>query len=416
MSTPTDTATALATAYKSTLAQLSHLLAFQHRIQQQGATHYAASVGPPRDLVNRVNHEAAHFDQLCADLEARILRAIAVLERDARKAAGLPNPVAPSPLPAPLPAAPLSNPVPPSNSPSIDLTLPGADAEDDGAPLPFSLPISTAGKGAQPAATGAAGGAMELDLTLSPSPPPSTSRPATAAGGGAGAAEAPLPFQLPVSTSSSSTPSAATAAPPLADPAGRGGGDDDLNALLSSLNMPPFDPSSSLSSSLASSIPPSAVPAPLPALATQPDFSTPEGLMAFLSSSTSSNASAPPVPVSAQQAAQPSLDFSALGLSSAPSAHPLAAAAAAPQPDLNNLGLGSLDFSALLSSSSSVTSSAPPPLADVGGGVADFDFSSLTNDPTGGLGEFDFASAAFGGGGGGESGAADLDELLRNLG
>lgn len=96
MSTATDTSAALETAYKvrpalpapvavpahplllqSTLAQLSHLLAFQHRIQQQGATHYAATVGPPRDLVNRVHTEAARFDQLGADLETRIVRSFA---------------------------------------------------------------------------------------------------------------------------------------------------------------------------------------------------------------------------------------------------------------------------------------------------------------------------------------------------
>ncbi|GAA5864556.1 hypothetical protein JCM1840_000542 [Sporobolomyces johnsonii] len=114
---------------------------------------------PPSQLTacpKRLKAKVERFDAVCATVEQRVLRAIAVLERDARKAAGI------SPLPAPSPSS-VVPPPPPANS-SLFSTEP--------APPP-TLPAQTEAPPPLPPASSATENLpMELDLTLSPSPPP----------------------------------------------------------------------------------------------------------------------------------------------------------------------------------------------------------------------------------------------------
>ncbi|GAA5859373.1 hypothetical protein JCM1840_004585 [Sporobolomyces johnsonii] len=218
MATASTTKAALDASLKSTLLQLSKILSFQAQLQQHGAAQYATHA--PSQLTAHLKAEVERFDAVCAAVEQRVLRAIAVLERDARKAAGI------SPLPAPSPSS-VVPPPPPADS-SLFSTEPAA---------PPALPAQTeAPPPIPPASSATANLPMELDLTLSPSPPPAAepAPPATE----------PLPFALPT-TSTSTT---GVAAAPLPS--------EDLNALLSSLNMPPFDASlSSLPSSSTSATP-----------------------------------------------------------------------------------------------------------------------------------------------------------------
>ncbi|GAA5972861.1 hypothetical protein JCM21900_003326 [Sporobolomyces salmonicolor] len=210
MATAPTTKAALDASLKNTLLQLSKILSFQAQLQQYGATQYADQA--PSQLTAQLKAEVGRFDALCAAVEQRVLHAIAVLERDARKAAGI------SPLPAPSPSSVF--PPPPPADPSLFSTEPAVP------PVPPALPAQTvAAPPAPPASSAATSLPMELDLTLSPSPPPATEPVPPAIES--------LPFALP--TTSSITASTAAAAAPLPS--------EDLTALLSSLNMPPFDAS-----------------------------------------------------------------------------------------------------------------------------------------------------------------------------
>ncbi|GAA5858872.1 hypothetical protein JCM8547_007137 [Rhodosporidiobolus lusitaniae] len=393
MSSSSAVQTQLESAYKSTLAQLARVLAFQGRLQQQGGAGYVTQ--PPRQLTEQLHAEAAKFDAVCEHVEQRVLRALAVLERDARKAAGIsPLPVpasAPPPQPPAQPAAPIEPVAQPATNNSLDLT--------SSPPLPFSLPVSTASSAPLPSAVAPAHSApMELDLTLSPSPPPSAAKKAATTD------DAPLPFQLPVSTASSSSnspfaaPSSAPAQPP--PPAAAPGlpGDEDIHALLSSLNMPPFDLASSTSSSVAA---PASTAASAsianPSASALPDLSM-EDLAALLNTTTSSAPPPPPAPASAP------LDLFGLGPSSSMPSDPTGGSG----------GIGAFDYTSLLSSSGGVGGDATGAGAGAGAGggggvpdLSDLDFSGL------GAGGFDMSQFATGMG---AEGQPSLDELLKNLG
>ncbi|BGP42346.1 hypothetical protein JCM10450v2_006439 [Rhodotorula kratochvilovae] len=359
MSTQHPIQTALEASHKATLLQLSRVLAFQARLQQQGATQYAPSA--PKQLTQPLEAEAANFASICDQLEQRVLRAIAVLERDARKAAGIsPLPAAPSPLAAPPP-------------PAVELAQP--PAED--APLPFALPPSTATS--TPAASAAPPTQpMQLDLTLSPSPPPTT---------GAGTGDATMPFQLPGSTLSGS--SGGRGGPVMLDltgddpvaPSGTSAGvgdaaaSDDINALLASLNMPPFGLASSTSSSAAAAAPAPAASAP----GAFPDLSL-DALNALMAGTSSAPPPSSGPPANAQAGASAGLD--ALGLSLDPATS-------------SSSGFPALDLSSF----------------GAAGGAGDGGF--------GALGEMDFTSFAAvpaSSGGGAGAGDASLEELLKSLG
>ncbi|GAA6009131.1 uncharacterized protein JCM10292_005331 [Rhodotorula paludigena] len=378
MSASHETKQALESSLKATLVQLSRIVAFQARLQQQGAAQYAPPA--PRHLTEQLRGEAANFEAICDALEKRALRAIAVLERDARKAAGI------SPLPVPSPAP----------APAADST-----ADDDGA-LPFALPPSTASASTVPSASKA----VQLDLTLSPSPPPAASTSAP----GDDVLDAPLPFQLPPSTATSTSAPPAASAPLASDPAPipsfdfGSGSSEDINALLASLNMPPFS-----------------VGEPEPGTAAQADTTMPDlsldALNNLLGSTSASTSAAPPAggssgldslglsfpsPALGATASLPTAFSAAPPAFTAVSAPPLAGA----ETDFSSIDFTSLGLPADFGASLSSASVPPPqPAAAAAGGGGDVDMS--------GLGEFDFAALM-----GGEAAGADagLDELLKSLG
>ncbi|GAA6053302.1 hypothetical protein JCM3770_006674 [Rhodotorula araucariae] len=276
-----STQTALEASLKATRVQLSRILAFQAKLQHHGALDYAHAL--PSQLARPLDAEAATFASICDQLERRVLRAIAVLERDARRAAGVsPLPAAPSPLAAPPPAA----------------LAPLSVTADATAPPPAPL---------------------QLDLTLSPSPPPT----------------AGLPFQLPASavstalgaqaqtamldlTGDDSVASSTTGIAAVDADAGAGADpNDDINALLASLNMPPFDLSSASSAAgpPGPSVPAASAPGTAPPGAF-PDLSL-DALNALMAGTTAPAAAAAPAtgrsPSSAPAGTGAGLD--ALGLS-----------------------------------------------------------------------------------------------------
>ncbi|GAA5987940.1 hypothetical protein JCM5350_006781 [Sporobolomyces pararoseus] len=224
----------LEASYKSTRLQLSRILAFKAHLQQHGAAQYGRT---PQTMVVALKGEMDKFDQICEELEKRVMRAIATLERDAKKTSTtLPLSTSSAPIESILPSVePASSAVPTSITSASQPSGPETITLDDEPDLVPSV--------AQP---------MQLDLTLSPTPPPphpSIPQPPPD----------PAPFALPTSTNesssssglnnaSSSSSTTTTNPPPLptttseAAPATS----DDLNALLSSLNMPPFDPNAFL--------------------------------------------------------------------------------------------------------------------------------------------------------------------------
>ncbi|BGO93828.1 hypothetical protein NBRC10512_004617 [Rhodotorula toruloides] len=349
----------LESALKATLARLSHILAFQARLQQQGTAQYAPPA--PIQLAEQLKVDVARFDQVCDDVERKLLRAIAVIERDVRKATG----ASPPPVPSP-------------EQPTVKAE-PGAEAI-----LPFGLPSSLTEPAA--AAVPAAAG-MSIDLTNSPSPT-STS----------------LPFQLPGTATPASVLTSNSNPIPTAqtNTAAESVAGDDLNALLSSLNVPPFggiDPSADLTSTSN---------APDTAFVTNsafPDLSL-EALDSLLSGSAAaaSGTSAPPASASVPtDLSSLGLDFASV-LSAPPLSGPTAAPAASSAPSLD---LGSFDFSSL-----GLAGSAEPAASSGAGGAGGLGGLDLT-----GLGDLDFGSfGTEGGGQDGGTGAVDLDELLKSLG
>ncbi|BGP34261.1 hypothetical protein JCM10296v2_006076 [Rhodotorula toruloides] len=346
----------LESALKATLLRLSHILAFQARLQQQGTAQYAPPA--PRQLTEQLKLDVAKFDAVCDEVERKLLRAIAVIERDVRKATGASPPPVPSPEQATVKAEP------------------GGEAV-----LPFVLPSSTTDT---PTAAGAAAAGMSIDLTNSPSPTSPS-----------------LPFQLPgtatpadPSTSNpNSTPHAATTA------ASESAAADDLNALLSSLNVPPFGGIDSSADPTPTSNAPDTFFATNSAF---PDLSL-EALDSLLSGS-SATGSAAPLASSSLPADLSSLGLDFLSMSSAP---PPPSATAAPASSAPSLDLGSLDFSSL-----GLAVSAEPAASSGAGGVGGLGGLDLT-----GLGDLDFGSFGTAGGGqDGGTGAVDLDELLKSLG
>jgi len=390
---------------QATLLDLSRILAFQARLQQHGVAQYALAV--PKHLTQALQGDAAQFAAICDRLEHRVVRpllprsrpercltlthpqlkAIATLERDARRAAGLSpaRPTSPAPADPPAPVEPAA-PGPAAATAAVD--------EDD-VKLPFSLPASSA---SAPTATTAppSAAAMQLDLTLSPSPPPAAPSTTTT--------DSTLPFQLPGSSTLPPSSSAMMldltgddAAPaPVPPPAGGGaldlGGADanaDLNALLASLNMPPFDSSASLpGASAAPSL--STAPPPAPPSTAFPALSL-DALNALLAGS------APPAASTAPAASQPSA-LDSLGLSLAPPAPSTVSAA----PDLSSLDFSASSFGAFGGDAAGAGPGAAGGAAGGGGGA--------------GLGDgFDFTSFAAAPSAGG-AGDASLEELLRSLG
>ncbi|KAJ8293171.1 hypothetical protein OF846_003864 [Rhodotorula toruloides] len=334
----------LESALKATLARLSHILAFQARLQQQGTAQYAPPA--PIQLAEQLKVDVARFDQVCDDVERKLLRAIAVIERDVRKATG----ASPPPVPSP-------------EQPTVKAE-PGAEAI-----LPFGLPSSLTEPAA--AAVPAAAG-MSIDLTNSPSPT-STS----------------LPFQLPGTATPASVLTSNSNPIPTAqtNTAAESVAGDDLNALLSSLNVPPFggiDPSADLTSTSN---------APDTAFVTNsafPDLSL-EALDSLLSGSAAaaSGTSAPPASASVPtDLSSLGLDFASV-LSAPPLSGPTAAPAASSAPSLD---LGSFDFSSL-----GLAGSAEPAASSGAGGAGGLGGLDLT-----GLGDLDFGS--FGTEGGGQDG------------
>ncbi|GAA5930622.1 hypothetical protein JCM3775_003826 [Rhodotorula graminis] len=373
----------LEASLKATLLDLSRILAFQARLQQHGVVQYAPVA--PRHLTQALQADAAQFAAICDHLEHRVLKAIATLERDARRAAGL-SPARPtSPAPADPPAP-------------VEPAKPAAPVNDDGADdakLPFSLPTASTSAPVAASAAPPDAATMKLDLTLSPSPPPAASSTTT---------NSTLPFQLPGSSTLPASSSAMMldltgddAAPPpapaptnVAPDLGGADANADLNALLASLNMPPFDNSlASTSLPSSSTAPAPSAPQPAPASTTFPALSL-DALNALLAGS------APP-PASTAPAPTHSSALDSLGLSLAPPAP--STVSAAPAPDLS-----SLDFSA--SSFGGFGGDAAGTEAGGGGGAAG----------GGGLGDgFDFTSFAAAPSGSG-AGDASLEELLRSLG
>jgi len=144
------------------------------------------------------------------------MRAIATLERDARKASNA-KPIKFETIDT-KPSLPstTSSALPPQITSELHESGPETiTLDDDPSDDPSSLPPPQS---------------IELDLTLSPTPPP----PSTSD---------PLPFALPPSSESQSpSTSSSTVIPTLNPSSNLSAGADDLNALLSSLNMPPFDP------------------------------------------------------------------------------------------------------------------------------------------------------------------------------
>ncbi|ORY89112.1 hypothetical protein BCR35DRAFT_300923 [Leucosporidium creatinivorum] len=101
MATAPATVAQLEANLKSTLHALSLIISFYSSVQSLSVTSYARQA--PRQLTAQLQLEAAKYDAVCAQLEQRILRAIATLERDLLKATGQPIP-ADEPPPAPAPA------------------------------------------------------------------------------------------------------------------------------------------------------------------------------------------------------------------------------------------------------------------------------------------------------------------------
>ncbi|GAA5839984.1 hypothetical protein JCM3766R1_000631 [Sporobolomyces carnicolor] len=202
----------LETSYKSTRLQLSRILAFKAHLHQHGAAQYGQVT---QTMVTTLKSEMDKFDGICTDLEKRVRNAIATLERDAKKASN--SLQGTTQTDAVLPAAePASSALPESITAASQ-----AIAQD------ASMPVDPSSTSSAPPATES----MQIDLTLSPSPPPAP-EPVTTD---------PVPFALPTSTGDASSTSVApstSSGPPA----------DDLNALLSSLNMPPFDPNAFLAS------------------------------------------------------------------------------------------------------------------------------------------------------------------------
>ncbi|KAI5474965.1 hypothetical protein MNV49_002149 [Pseudohyphozyma bogoriensis] len=198
----------LETSLKSTLHSLSLILAFYSSIQALQVTAYAQH--PPRQQAQNIRTQTENFEKACREIEQRILRAIAVLERDARKAAGQP-PLIPTPPPAilsppkpeePAPAPPTtSDAIAPSSAvETLDLTVvddstssappaPPAPPEDPLAALGIDtslLDSSLFGGEADSAANGSILSNVDLSTLL---PPASAAPTDGAAGGGAGGEE-----------------------------------------------------------------------------------------------------------------------------------------------------------------------------------------------------------------------------------
>ncbi|GAA5876719.1 hypothetical protein JCM16303_006261 [Sporobolomyces ruberrimus] len=212
----------LQASYKSTRLQLSRILAFKSHLQQHGAAQYGRL---PQSMVATLKGEMDKFDQVCVELEQRVMRAIATLERDANKSTeSLFQPASStSSSPIPLSDAPM---LPPSSA--LPLTITSASQ----AIGPETITIEED----EPSASvpQRRGQKIELDLTLSPTPPPAP----------APSLPDDLPFALPTSTPTN-PPSTSTTTTSTAPVQSSILPSDDLNALLSSLNMPPFDPTNS---------------------------------------------------------------------------------------------------------------------------------------------------------------------------
>ncbi|KAF9654300.1 hypothetical protein BDM02DRAFT_3257307 [Thelephora ganbajun] len=75
--------TALSNCFRSAVVNTAQIYRFHHQTRRLGIHHYAP--GPPRSLTASLGREIEKFDQLCDALESRLLRAIAVLQRDLRR-------------------------------------------------------------------------------------------------------------------------------------------------------------------------------------------------------------------------------------------------------------------------------------------------------------------------------------------
>ncbi|BGP57278.1 hypothetical protein JCM8202_002855 [Rhodotorula sphaerocarpa] len=258
----TETHAQLERALKATTLQLSRILAYQARVEQHRTAHFAPPA--PRALTRQLAADTDAFDACLHHLELRVLRAIAVLERDARRANGLP-PATTAAAPAAVVPAPVGDPATSASTATA--------AQDE---LPFSLPSASA-------AAEAPNGTSTLDLTDSPALVPTVPGPApgdlpqtsqqshSQSQSSAIDIDLTMPLQLPPSagaapagsssTSQSGTAASATPAAPSTSAAEATGGttgsagafpestSDDIDALLSSLNLPTSFPPGASSSS-----------------------------------------------------------------------------------------------------------------------------------------------------------------------
>lgn len=74
---------ALSNCFRNAVVNTAQIYRFHHQTRSLGIHHYAP--GPPRSLTASLGREIEKFDQLCDALESRLLRAIAVLQRDLRR-------------------------------------------------------------------------------------------------------------------------------------------------------------------------------------------------------------------------------------------------------------------------------------------------------------------------------------------
>ncbi|GAA5991633.1 hypothetical protein JCM10908_001063 [Rhodotorula pacifica] len=367
MTSYTDTKTALESALKATTLQLSRILAYQARLQQHGTAQYGPSA--PTTLVKQLARDAESFDTVCRALEQRVLRAIAILERDVRRAKG-------------IAAAPASKP------------HPTADLEQEDLAMPFALPPAgtAATTAAEPASAAAAVPTMQIDLTDENSSPPAGAGAGPTTTGLSSELDLSLPFQLRPSSSATTTTKSATAAaaPPISsappppsissssfDASSLGAAGipsfpdstaDDIDALLSSLDMPAFASATSPSASG-------------PAATAAPAFDYASLLMDPSLAAAGAGAGG----LTSDAAAAATTSATGLGLDVAPPAAGTVTGtgAAAARSSANSTSTGTAAASSAAPPVAAATTTAAPPTSTAPGLMApeEFDFSS-----------FDFAS------------------------
>ncbi|GAA5881704.1 hypothetical protein JCM3774_005342 [Rhodotorula dairenensis] len=422
-----ETKNALEAALKAATLQLSRILAYQARLQLHATVQYAPPA--PNALVKQLAHDADTFDHLCSTLEQRVLRAIAVLERDVRRANGIPAP--PRTPPDDLAIMPFA--LPANDAPmQIDLT------EEKSSPPPTAAAAAAVGPAGETTSTG--GLLSEVDLSMPFQLPSSSAASGATAAASLSSSSVTVPTlaaPAPPTTAPPSAPAVAAPAPPPAFPDSTA---DDIDALLSSLNMPAFsaavpDSKTTTSSSASAAdaqafdyssllLDPVAVGTATPPASSSHAIGTGLGLGLDVAPPAAGTVTggggqamgtaAPPPPPSAAAAAA----AAAAGTTSAPTAPPTTGDATQPQQQpavasaaatTEEFDFASFDFAALgLAAPASASSVAPA------GGGQDLDFSILTSGAAAGPGGSTAAGASTGSINSAEM--MDIDELLKSLG